>query len=72
MEHPLLLLGLLFESVGLGHFAHQYPNVIYSWLIMLFLMVAAKLAVGTVKMIPTGGQNFSRCWWAVSRTSPST
>ncbi len=58
MEHPLLLLGLLFESVGLGHFAHQYPNVIYSWLIMLFLMVAAKLAVGTVKMIPTGGQNF--------------
>ena len=58
MEHPLLLLGLLFESIGLGDFVRAYPNVVYSWLIMLFLMVAAKLAVGTVKMIPSGGQNF--------------
>ncbi|RJX36482.1 MAG: ATP synthase F0 subunit A [Desulfarculus sp.] len=58
MEHPLMLLGLLFEAVGLGDFFHHYPNVVYSWLIMLFLMVAAKLAVGTVKMIPAGGQNF--------------
>lgn len=58
MEHPLLLLGLLFDSIGLGEFAHHYPNVIYSWLIMLFLMVAAKLAVGTVKLVPSGGQNF--------------
>ncbi|MEW5911300.1 MAG: F0F1 ATP synthase subunit A [Thermodesulfobacteriota bacterium] len=58
MEHPLMLLGLLFEAVGLGDFFHHYPNVVYSWLIMLFLMVAAKLAVGAVKMIPSGGQNF--------------
>lgn len=58
MEHPLMLLGLLFEAVGLGDFFHHYPNVVYSWLIMLFLMVVAKLAVGAVKMIPSGGQNF--------------
>ena len=58
MEHPLLLLGLLFDSVGLGGFVHHYPHVVYSWLIILFLLVAAKLAVGSVKMIPSGGQNF--------------
>ncbi|MBU1277023.1 MAG: F0F1 ATP synthase subunit A [Proteobacteria bacterium] len=58
MEHPLLLLGLLLDSVGLGGFVHHYPHVVYSWLIILFLLVAAKLAVGTVKMVPTGGQNF--------------
>ncbi len=58
MEHPILFLNLLFEKIGLGDFAHHYPNVIYSWLIMLFLIVAGKLAVGTVKLIPSGGQNF--------------
>lgn len=58
MEHPILFLQLLLDAVGLGQFAHHYPNVIYSWLVMLFLIVAAKLAVGAVKMVPTGGQNF--------------
>jgi F-type H+-transporting ATPase subunit a len=58
MEHPILLLGWLFEKVGLGDFAHHNINVIYSWLVMLILIVAGKLAVGTVKLIPSGGQNF--------------
>lgn len=58
MEHPILLLSWLFEKVGLGDFAHHNINVIYSWLVMLILIVAGKLAVGTVKLIPTGGQNF--------------
>jgi F-type H+-transporting ATPase subunit a len=58
MEHPILLLSWLFEKVGLGDFAHHNVNVIYSWLVMLILIVAGKLAVGTVKLIPTGGQNF--------------
>ena len=58
MEHPFMLLAWLLDKVGLGSFAHHYPQVLYSWLVMLFLMVAAKLAVGTVKLIPTGGQNF--------------
>lgn len=58
MEHPILFLQLILDTVGLGEFAHHYPNVIYSWFIMLFLIVVAKLAVGTVKMVPTGGQNF--------------
>jgi F-type H+-transporting ATPase subunit a len=58
MEHPILFLQLLFDKIGLGGFAHHYPNVIYSWLIMIFLIVVGKLTVGAVKMVPTGGQNF--------------
>ena len=58
MEHPFMILVWILDAVGLGQFAHHYPHVIYSWVIMLFLCVVAKLAVGTVKMIPTGGQNF--------------
>lgn len=58
MEHPLLLLTVLLEKIGLGNFAHAYPHVIYSWLVMLILIVAAKLATRTIKMVPTGGQNF--------------
>jgi F-type H+-transporting ATPase subunit a len=53
MEHPFLLLPWLLEK------AHIYfhTNVLYSWLIMVLLVVVGKLAVGTVKMIPSGGQN---------------
>ena len=58
MEHPLLLLQLLFDSVGLGEFAHHYPNVIYSWLVMLVLILLAKLGASSIKMIPAAGQNF--------------
>jgi F-type H+-transporting ATPase subunit a len=42
----------------LGHFAHTYPHVTYTWLIMLLLIVFSLLAVKSIKMIPTGGQNF--------------
>lgn len=54
MEHPFLLLPWLMDKVHL----YFFTNVVYSWFIMLFLLVVAKLAVGTVKMIPSGGQNF--------------
>lgn len=58
MEHPLLLLTVLLDKIGLGHFAHAYPHVVYSWLVMLILIVAAKLATRTIQMVPSGGQNF--------------
>ncbi len=58
MEHPFLFLNKLFELTGLGEFAHHYPHVIYSWLIILFLIVVVKLTVRGLKMIPVGGQNF--------------
>jgi F-type H+-transporting ATPase subunit a len=58
MEHPIFFITKLFESVGLGHFAHAYPHVTYTWLIMVLLIIFSLLAVRSVKMIPEGGQNF--------------
>lgn len=58
MEHPFLFLVKLFEVIGLGHFAHSYPWVIYSWFVMIVLIVLGALAAKGVGMIPTKGQNF--------------
>jgi F-type H+-transporting ATPase subunit a len=58
MEHPYLFLVKLFEMIGLGHFAHAYPHVIYSWFVMLLLIVFAFLATKKIEMIPTKAQNF--------------
>ena len=58
MEHPYMLFVHLCELIGLGSFAHHYPHVIYSWIIMIFLIVTAGLAVKGLSMIPTKGQNF--------------
>jgi F-type H+-transporting ATPase subunit a len=57
MEHPYLFLVKLFEAVGLGHFAHAYPHVIYSWFVILLLIVFAVLATRKIEMIPTKAQN---------------
>ena len=57
MEHPLLLLSLLFDAIGLGSFAHHYPHVLYSWLVMLILIVFGWLASKTVTMVPGKLQN---------------
>ena len=58
MEHPYLFLVKLFEMVGLGHFAHAYPHVIYSWFVILLLIIFAVLATRKIEMIPTKAQNF--------------
>ncbi len=58
MEHPYLFLVKLFELIGLGHFAHAYPHVIYSWFVILLLIVFAVLATRKIEMIPTKAQNF--------------
>ena len=58
MEHPYLLLVKVFEAIGLGHFAHLYPHVIYSWFVILLLIIIAVLATRKIEMIPTKGQNF--------------
>jgi F-type H+-transporting ATPase subunit a len=57
MEHPIFFITKLLESVGLGHFAHAYPHVTYTWLVMLVLIVFSLLAVRSLKMVPAGGQN---------------
>jgi F-type H+-transporting ATPase subunit a len=60
MEHPWLFMVKLFELLGEGpsHFAHAYPYVIYSWLVMLILIVGGALAAKGVSLIPGKGQNF--------------
>jgi F-type H+-transporting ATPase subunit a len=58
MEHPILFLVKLFEAIGLGHFAHQYPHLLYTWLTMVVLILLSLLGTKGIKMIPTKGQNF--------------
>jgi len=58
VEHPYLFFVKLFEWIGLGHFSHAYPWVIYSWVIIILLIILGSLAAKGVSMIPSGGQNF--------------
>lgn len=58
MEHPYLFFVKLFESLGLAHFAHENPHVIYSWVVMLLLIGAGFIATRGMSLIPTKGQNF--------------
>ncbi len=57
MEHPYLFFVKLFELIGLEHFAHAYPHVIYSWVVMILLIVLGAIAAKSVSMIPTKAQN---------------
>jgi len=58
MEHPYLFFVKLFEAIGLGHFAHAYPHVIYSWVVMALLILFGYLASRKISMVPRGAQNF--------------
>ncbi len=58
MEHPYLFFVKLFEVIGLGHFAHTYPHVVYTWVLMAILIIGGALATKTISMIPGKAQNF--------------
>ena len=53
MEHPYLFFVKLFEFIGLEHFAHAYPHVIYSWFIIILLIVLGAIAAKGISMVPT-------------------
>jgi len=57
VEHPYLILVKLFEAIGLGHFAHAYPHVIYSWLVMVILIALSAMAAKSVNLVPSKIQN---------------
>jgi len=57
MEHPYLFFVKIFEVIGLGHFAHTYPHVVYSWVLMAILIISGALATKTISMIPGKAQN---------------
>ncbi|MFW5853822.1 MAG: F0F1 ATP synthase subunit A [Thermodesulfobacteriota bacterium] len=60
MEHPYLFFVKLFDLVGGGvaHFAHAYPHVIYTWVVMILLISLGFLASKGMELIPTKMQNF--------------
>jgi len=58
MEHPYLIFVKLFELIGLDHFAHAYPHVIYTWVVMAILIGFGFVAAKVVSLIPSKGQNF--------------
>lgn len=55
MEHPYMFFVKLFELIGLEHFAHAYPHVIYSWVVMILLIVFGFIAAKVVTLIPSKG-----------------
>lgn len=59
MEHPYLFFVKLCEAIGLGHFAHTYPHVLYSWVLMVFLVVCGALAAKGLSLVPGKFQNLA-------------
>jgi F-type H+-transporting ATPase subunit a len=57
MEHPYLFLVKLFEAVGLGSFAHVGTHIIYSWLVMLLLIISGTIAAKGLSLVPGKMQN---------------
>ena len=57
MEHPYLFFVKLFELLGLGHFAHTYPHIIYSWVVMIILIVLGIVGAKSVTLVPSKLQN---------------
>lgn len=57
MEHPFLFFVKLFELIGLGHFAHEYPHVVYSWVVMALLIIVGAVGVRHISVIPGKAQN---------------
>ena len=58
MEHPYLFFVKFFEAIGLAHFAHTAPHVIYMWVVMAILIILSAIAAKTVTLVPSKGQNF--------------
>jgi len=57
VEHPYLFFVKFAEMVGLGHFAHANPHVIYSWVVMALLITLGFLGARGISMVPTKLQN---------------
>ena len=69
MEHPIFLISLLLEKLGLP-IVHDFgeahtllekvllPHITYTWLVMIILVVVIKLLVRKIELVPRGAQNF--------------
>jgi F-type H+-transporting ATPase subunit a len=52
-----MLLVWILEKLHLGDFAHAYPHVVYSWFFIIVLVVAGRLAVSKLTLVPGRAQN---------------
>ncbi len=57
MEHPYLWFVKLAEKMGYGAWAHENVHVIYTWVVMLILVILAFLGRKTITLIPAKAQN---------------
>jgi len=57
MEHEYYFLVEILRAFGLEHFAENYKHVIYSWFVMLLLIVGGFLLTRRIKLVPGKGQN---------------
>jgi len=57
VEHPFLFFVKFFELIGLGHFAHAYPHVIYSWVTIAILIIVGAIGTKSISLIPNKFQN---------------
>jgi F-type H+-transporting ATPase subunit a len=59
MEREYYFLVEILRTLGLEHFAENHKQVIYSWFIMLLLIVGGFLMTRKIKMVPGKGQNLA-------------
>jgi F-type H+-transporting ATPase subunit a len=60
VEHPYLFLVKILEATHnetLIHFAHANVHVLYSWLVILFLIITGSIATKNIGIVPTKMQN---------------
>lgn len=56
MEHNFILV-MLADKIGLGEWAHHYTQVLYSWLVILILIILGRLAAAKPTFVPGKLQN---------------
>ncbi len=68
MEHPILFISVILEKLGLpiphglvGETLLEKlvsPHMTYTWLVMAILIIAPKITMGKMELVPGSGQNF--------------
>jgi F-type H+-transporting ATPase subunit a len=44
--------------LGFSHFAHQHPHLLYTWMVMIALILFGAMAAKGLALVPSKGQNF--------------
>lgn len=57
MEHPYLFIPNALALFGLDTWPHEAKHVIYSWVVMLILLILGILGTRSMQLIPNKGQN---------------